>query len=103
MSTIMHYLAQTVDVPPEHKAAGLVSIDKEDPNPDNTPNKNFNVKVSDSRPEGAFIAVPYRGFWYYISDNDIKSKSTFMLLTTLYQLQAGQTKTTSPTLTIPVR
>ena len=51
------------------------------------------MRSSTSRPANAFVAVPYRGAWFYIADNDLESKSTFMLLTQLFNLQAGQIKT----------
>ena len=54
------------------------------------------------RPANAFVVVPYRGAWFYIADNDLESKSTFMLLTQLFNLQAGQIKTVAPALTIGV-
>jgi hypothetical protein len=54
------------------------------------------------KPENAFVAVPYRGAWFYIADDDLNSKSTFMLLTQLFNLQSGQTEDVGPTLTIPV-
>ncbi|WP_305906808.1 hypothetical protein Q9L42_019020 [Methylomarinum sp. Ch1-1] len=63
----------------------------------------FQVDYSEDYPQQAFLAVPYRGHWFYIADDDLESKSTFMLLTQLFDLQAGQTKYNGPTLTLPVR
>jgi hypothetical protein len=51
----------------------------------------------------AFVAIPYRGQWFYLADNDLESKSTFMLLSQLFRLQAGAAKAAGPTLTLPVR
>ena len=62
----------------------------------------FRVKSAASRPANAFVSVAYRGEWFYIADNDLESKSTFMLLTQLFNLQAGQIKTVAPALTIGV-
>jgi hypothetical protein len=53
-------------------------------------------------PENAYVAVFLRGSWFYIDDNDLTSKSTFSLLTQLFALQAGDVKSTSPILTLPV-
>ena len=55
------------------------------------------------QPDMAFVAIPYRGQWFYLADNDLESKSTFMLLTQLFRLQAGAAKSAGPTLTLPVR
>ena len=63
----------------------------------------FKVNFSKDYPEHAFIAVQYRGYWFYLADNDLQTKATFMLLMQLFDLQAGQTKYTGPTLTLPVQ
>ena len=63
----------------------------------------FKVKTSSEKPENAYIATHYRGHWFYIEDTNLESKSTFMLLRQLFDLQAGQKQSTGPTLTLPVR
>jgi hypothetical protein len=63
----------------------------------------FHIRQSEERPDLAFLAIAYRGHWFYLADNDLESKSTFMLLMPLFRLQAGAAKSTGPTLTIPVR
>ena len=60
------------------------------------------VHSSASRPKNAYIAVPYRGAWFYIADNDLNSKSTYALMTLLFALQSGERKTTAPALTLPI-
>ncbi|MCQ3806891.1 MAG: hypothetical protein KTV16_06360 [Acidimicrobiia bacterium] len=54
------------------------------------------------RAEDAYIATYYRGHWFWIEDSDLQSKSTFMLLRQLFDLQAGQSTFQGPTLTLPV-
>ena len=108
ISSILFYLSQNIEIPREHVDAGLVTITKSDDggkfNWDETPaGKVFKIKSSDVQPENAYLAIPYRGYWFYIADNDLESKSTFMLLMQLFDLQAGQTKYTGPTLTLPIR
>lgn len=49
----------------------------------------FHVQVSDNRPEDASVVVPYRGSYFYIADNDLESKSTFVLLTQLMALHSS--------------
>ena len=63
----------------------------------------FKVKTSSEKPENAYIATHYRDHWFYIEDTNLESKSTFMLLRQLFDLQAGQKQSTGPTLTLPVR
>jgi hypothetical protein len=40
------------------------------------------------RPENAYVAVQYRGWWFYIADDDQSSKATFSLLNILFSLQS---------------
>lgn len=107
MSTLF-YLSHSIDVPPEDLEIGRVTTTRY---PDGTPfdwrqtpaGRLFHVEVSETRPDLAFIATPYRDHWFYIADNDLESKSTFLLLTQLFRLQAGATRSQGPTLTLPVR
>jgi len=107
ISTILYYLSQNVEIPEEHKEAGLITVtqakDGGEFNWDETPaGRMFKVRSNKNKPRNAYITVPYRGFWFYIADDDLQSKSTFMLLTQLFNLQAGQTEDAGPTLTLPV-
>lgn len=108
LTSIFFYLSHHVDTPQEHKTAGLVTITHNKNGSafdwDSTPaGKLFHVHQSEEYPNGAFIAIPYRDHWFYLADNDLESKSTFMLLMQLFRLQAGTAKSVGPTLTIPVR
>ena len=106
MMGILFYLSHNAEVPPSHRAAGLVtqteSAEGEAFDWNEVTGGLFRVRSSSSRPSNAFVAVPYRGAWFYIADDDLESKSTFMLLTQLFNLQAGQIKTVAPALTIGV-
>jgi hypothetical protein len=97
-----------VDTPQSHQAAGLVTITR---NKDGSvfdwgttaAGSLFHIRQSNEQPDLAFVAIPYRGSWFYLADNDLESKSTFMLLMQLFRLQAGSTKSAGPALTLPVR
>ena len=60
------------------------------------------VRSKSNRPENATLRVFYRGTWFFIKDSDLKSKSTFSLLSQIFSLQAGKIKDTTPLLTLPV-
>ena len=106
MMGIFFYLSHNSEVPAVHKEAGLVTQTKGKDDSDFDWNKVtgglFRVRSAASKPPRPFVTVPYRGNWFYIADNDLESKSTFMLLTQLFNLQAGQIKTVAPALTIGV-
>lgn len=107
ISSLMFYLSQNVSTPPEHEAAGLVTVTRRsDGSPfdwgDTPAGEVFRVEHSKQRPPASALAIPYRGYWFFIADDDLETKTTFLLLMQLFNLQAGQTSSTGPTLTIPV-
>jgi hypothetical protein len=101
----MFYLSQGVDVPAEHEARGFVTVTK------NTDGSRFDwqqvlqgtfrVRTSESEPSTASLKVKHRGHWFYIPDDDLESKSTFLLLMQLSNMQAGRSALPLPLLTIP--
>jgi hypothetical protein len=106
--SVLFYLSQSVEAPQEHIREGLVTVTR---NSNGTPfawsltpaGGRFKVRSSTSRPESAFTAVPYRDHWFYLDDSDLESKSSFMLMSQVFRLQAGTVASVAPVLTIPVR
>ena len=103
------YLANGVEVPPEHIAAGLVRIPvSADESPFDTTAITaglFNVHAIQSHkpPCSAYVAVKYRDYWYYIDERDQATKATFELILQLSRLDFGLQETTNgPFLTLPV-
>ncbi|MBL67604.1 MAG: hypothetical protein CMO74_03990 [Verrucomicrobiales bacterium] len=106
MMGIMFYLSHNIAVPGAHEKKGLVTVTQEDGGDRfdwaKVTGRLFAVHSASSRPADAFLAVPYRGSWFYLRANDLESKSTFMLLNQLFNLQAGDVKTIAPAFTIGV-
>ena len=108
ISGLLYYLSQTVEAPEQHQTGGLVTVTESKTGDifdwTQTPaGRRFKIRTGAARPANAYIATYYRGHWFYIEDTDLESKSTFMLLRQLFDLQAGQTTSRGPTLTLPVR
>ncbi|MEM7601966.1 MAG: hypothetical protein AAF357_11200, partial [Verrucomicrobiota bacterium] len=106
VSGILFFLSHNVETPAIHVKQGLVTVTRY---PDGTPfdwdevtGDLLRVKSSATPPANAFVKLRYRGHWFYISDSDLESKSTFMLLNQLFNLLAGDIKKAAPVLTIPV-
>lgn len=104
---ILFYLSQNVEIPEEDESRGLVTVTQTAAGgrydwSQSAAGSQFKVQYSDKEPEGAFLSVRYRGHWFYIDDTDLDSKSSFLLLSQLFSLQAGSIKRSGPTLTIPV-
>jgi hypothetical protein len=102
----LFYVSQSVEVPADDELAGWVTVSRD-------PQGNrfdwravtgglMHIHTAKQRPHNAYIAIYYRGSWFYIDDSDLTSKSTFSLLMQLFALQAGEIKSTGPILTLPV-
>lgn len=106
VSGILFFLSHNVDVPRAHIDRGLVTVTRDAEGNvfdwDRVTGDLLQVKTSPAPPVNAFVKMRYRGHWFYIEDNDLESKSTFMLLNQLFNLLAGDIKKAAPVLTIPV-
>ena len=97
---VYFYLANGIEIPPEHIEEGLVHPPLV---PDGTPFDTravttdlFTVHACKGHkpPPNAYLAVKYRGYWYYIDDRDDASKKTFALVLMLSRLDFGLEETT---------
>jgi hypothetical protein len=106
---VFFFLSNGIEVPAEHLAAGLVSLPQA---PDGSAFDTravteglFQVHTckGHKRPPTAYVAVKYRGYWYFIDDRDQASKTTFALVLQLARMDfASQEPTGGPFLTLPV-
>jgi hypothetical protein len=103
----LFFLANGVEVPPEHLACGLVRV------PDGVDAAEATTGLfrvlscpkgcSHKPPPEAYVAVCYRGHWYYIDDRDQESKATLLLMLQLTQLDFKRQQIGAvPALTLPV-
>jgi len=102
----LFYVSQSVEVPPDDERAERVTISRD------AEGNRFDwrevtgglmhIHSSKKKPQNAYLAVHYRGSWFYIEDNDLTAKSTFSLLMQLFALQSGEIKSTGLILTLPV-
>lgn len=103
---VLFFLSQNVKVPKEDIDKGVVRLTlTENAQPfdwSKVLQNSFIVKNAATPPPSPMLAVPYRGSWFYIEDNDLESKATLMLVSQLFALQSGQGKALTPILTLPV-
>jgi hypothetical protein len=59
------------------------------------------ISSSKDRPSDSFIAIPYRGHWFWIDDRDIRSKAVFTFLMFVFSLTETQGNEGAPIVTIP--
>lgn len=88
---MMFYLSHAVNVPSEHYRCGYVRATQDAFG--NAYNWNdmtaglFHVRCSKKKPSDADVAVKHRGYWFYLPNCDLDSKSTFNLLQELINLE----------------
>jgi hypothetical protein len=96
----LHFLSTGVEVPERDVAAGRV---RQTVRADGQPfdwqemlEGVFRVRSSASPPEGHATAVRYHDTWFYIADDDLESKSTFVLLTQIIALHSAPPSAAPP-------
>lgn len=96
----LHFLATGVEVPEADLVAGKV---RRTVRADGTPfdwqemlGELFRVRSAASEPADASTAVNYRGTWFYIPDNDLEAKSTFVLMTQIIALHSAPPASIAP-------
>ena len=98
---ILGVVSSYIDLPQEHVREGR-AFPAPVP-PPAAPPPPIAIKSGQDRPDNAFVAVPYRGFWYWIEDTDLRSKGVFTFLLILMTLADTGEKAPAPVLTIPAQ
>ncbi|MDR0428586.1 MAG: hypothetical protein LBG86_00950 [Puniceicoccales bacterium] len=106
IQSAMFYLSNGVQIPQNQIDSGLVTVTRHANGSvfdwSQMLGNIFQVHCSAEKPQDAYLSVFYRGYWFHIADSDINTKSTFMLLSNIFNLQAGDSQVVAPTLTIPI-
>ncbi|MEM9883839.1 MAG: hypothetical protein AAF800_13085 [Planctomycetota bacterium] len=102
----MFYLSQGIDVPRgDIEDARVFTAQYADGRPldwQQETNNLFRVRTGWLAPSNAYVAVQYRGRWFFIEDSDLSSKTTFALISQLFAMQAGNVRNAGPVLTLPL-
>ena len=61
------------------------------------------IRSGTEMPADSYAAVPYKGHWYWIDDNDIASKRMFTFLLILSSLAETGQGLAAPVVTVPSR
>ena len=104
----LYYVSHGVEIPSEHVNDTLATITRD---ASGQP-FDWNLLMSDlfrvyaikadGQPSNAHVAVPYKGYWFYIDQKDQDTKSTFSLLLELSRLEVLGKSGTGPLLTLPL-
>lgn len=63
----------------------------------------LNILGAQSEPSDAWLKVKYRGFWFYIAADDLRSRASFTLLSAIFASVVGSIPGATPLLTLPVK
>jgi hypothetical protein len=103
---VMTFLSKGVCVPDEHISDGIapVTLDQDGQPYDWTQvtAENFVVHAQKHRPRDAEVAVPYRGYWFYVAQNDVNSRAALAILEIVFALQESDGKAPNLLLTLPI-
>jgi hypothetical protein len=104
----LYFVSHGVDVPPEHIERQLVTTTRDKSGQPfdwrTVLSGLFRVAsaAGSARPPGAQVAIPYRGYWYYIDERDQSSKATFSLPMELARLELVGRSGGGTVLTLPL-
>ena len=105
--SLMHILgimAAQVEVPAEDVTRGRAGpgiVDKDQK--DVAPVRLARILSSKKKPADAYVVVEYRNHWFWIEDEDLKSKRAFAFMMMLFTLMDTGEKQAMPVLTIPTQ
>jgi hypothetical protein len=108
MLQTLYFVSHGVDVPTEHLASGSARQTLDDSgkpfNWSQITGGLFTVRhfPGPERPANARVAIPYRGYWFYIAESDHDTKSTFSLLVEMSRLELATKTGVGPVLTLPI-
>jgi hypothetical protein len=101
---ILGLMAAQVEVPAEdvnrgRATPGVVDAIAQEP----PPVRLARIRSSKVRPKNAYVVVEYRDHWFWIDDEDLKSKRAFAFIMMLFTLTDSGEKQGLPVLTIPTQ
>ena len=99
---VLRDLSWSITVPEAHVTERRVGPTPEaDLGPEGPIPPLMRIASSADRPGDAFVAVPYRGYWFSIDDQDMRSKNLFSFIMFLFTFVETGGKEAAPVLTIP--
>jgi len=94
---VLRFASAYVDVPPQDLAAGIVRTRA-------APDAGWlEIRSSPVEPTRAWLKIRREGTWYYIADDDLRSRVSFTLLRSIFSSVVGEVPGSNPLLTLPVK
>ncbi len=99
----MTTMASQVNTPAEDVTQGRATPGWETVRGDTNAVRLIQIQSARNAPADAFVAINYRGLWYWIDDRDLKSKRAFAFMLVLFTLADTGEKEGLPLITIPAQ
>ncbi len=104
MLQVMMELGIFAQVPEADIAGGKATMGAgNSPSPGSEQPPLLNIMSGGAPPLDAFAAIEYKGRWFWIPDNDIRSKSIFSGVMLLFSISDVGVRTAAPVVTIPAQ
>lgn len=101
LEILVDFAAQ-MDVPDCHVAEKRVNSTMIEKDPSGATIKPLiSIRSSRGKPDDAYAAIAYRGWWYWIDDRDLMSKRMFAFIMMIFSLTETGGKEAAPIVTIP--
>jgi hypothetical protein len=100
---LMQTLASQIDVPADDLAQTRAVPGWESGGDKAGATRLVTIRSSTSKPTEAFVAIDYRGHWFWIDDGDLKSKRVFAFMMMLFTLAETGERENLPLITIPAQ
>jgi hypothetical protein len=97
---LVQILSASVEVPEEHAQSGLAISYP----PVGLAGQDVRIRLSRGRPNNGWVAVKYRGFWFYIDEIDQRTKLVFRVTSIIWNVSIATAarQQPAPVLTVPV-
>lgn len=97
---LVEIMQAQVEVPGEHATTGVAITYP----PVGLPGQGIHIPSSKERPGKAWVAVKYRGYWFYIDETDQPTKRAFKAVSTMVKasIATAAEQQPAPILTVPV-
>lgn len=99
---VIRMAGRSIEIPEEEQEAGVAApLDSDVASAERL----MTIRTSKSYPRNSVVAIPFRGYWYYVDSTDTRSKRAFKVLRLLVglRMQESATDHPGPVLTIPAR
>ncbi|MGH8863025.1 MAG: hypothetical protein ACREVZ_00010 [Burkholderiales bacterium] len=101
MLEVMLELAAGIEVPPPHLKEQRVLPMRAGEERGGEFKSLVHIRSGAEAPKDAYAAIPYKGYWFWIDDRDLRSKRLFTFVMILFSLTESSPVQAAPLVTIP--